>query len=1205
MARSPYQGTFQPNARQVVVTAPDAFVLINNSSQVVGCPVCNTTFDINKYITSIQVDLAIDSVPGSASLSLSVPRHTIDDFYFDNVPVISPMMEINIYAKGYYTVEGLPQYYPIFWGLVTEVDEAYSSGEHTVTIHCMDILKWWELCRMDTNPSATNPQSSIGLSLNGNVFAGQNPFDIIWKLAQDAWGDIVVGGGSLTTITKDTIKVPLFMAALSDIMAYWQVRFQAIAANLMLYGSTGVCVRGDTLAEAARNAKGAGLPPSTIARKVVRVASGGSGAADLGYDSTDPGVVAFRTNISSLGVNFWQGEFQTKLEIANAAKDAIGYEFYMDVTGDVVFKPPFYNLDVLSNKPLSWIQDIDIIEWDFSESESEVVTQLTVQGNFSGNVDVGFGSEMIPFTNVTDYHLLRKYGWRPQPLNSEFLGNNAMHMFYYGLDMLDRINSRRHRGTVTIPFRPELRLGFPVYVAPKDAIWYVTGISHNVAFGSRATTTLTLTAKREKFKAPQGIASLVLTKYNPSGVKPGTGPGTNNPKAVLAGKAGASGFPYTGAQLSDGGYFTLKLSDSATVSDTTPSNLTSGSPSNNPEQPIILRDPQTGRILGYPNVVMCYVAPYAPNISDFDAVAGGVGSGNRRVPSGVRQKVTNNAALQGKSYYDRLTYTARSKVTDTHLTNRSWYGLTTAGAFVYAHDLGDNTGQSGAAPTQGVIGELVLVKYGNFTVTPKGSQQPPPNLPTLIRPVSDSRGFEVIGHYRYGRGVSLTDGQLVPPSSYQAANVGVQVALSGDMLASITAQAQGLTAVQSQHPNQASSLASLQPDDLRTSGFVSPDTKQSSYGNTQSNFVQTPVYGSPQVTGSPVSVEATQLSQGLTLAQMTVIDNTGSQDGTSTGAPQCMCLLGRSDLAFISSGYQTLNNIAPTTPDSGAMSDPNQYAAQGPVQVGGQPTAAQTQALSLVSQLATAQQVLADDEQALEAAQAAGSAAFIQKAQQALATDTANYNALNAQYQAVLAQISTAGSSGVAPNLYTLSPTQVTTIVDNFLFNLYQTLDTPHQMYEQELRGGIYVAPQPGANGAISVGPNSALGTLAPPFNPASRFVTGDPAAAAQMGSSAAANLSQAWNSFGQALQSSAQIASLSQSVSNNSANLIQMQQQLARLQASLAPGSVSVGIPSPQDQINALQAKITTLQQTIASETLQLQQVRQQQPKSPVSTAP
>lgn len=169
MARGPFQGSFQPNLRPTVVTAPDALVYINGGLEIAGCPDCSRVFDLNKYITSITVDLNVDSVPGSASVQMAIPRHTIDDFYFDGTPIISPMMEIEIYAKGYYTLEGIPQYYPIFWGLTTEVNDNYSAGAHTVSINCSDILKWWELCKMNMNPALTSPGGK-SLSLFQNAF---------------------------------------------------------------------------------------------------------------------------------------------------------------------------------------------------------------------------------------------------------------------------------------------------------------------------------------------------------------------------------------------------------------------------------------------------------------------------------------------------------------------------------------------------------------------------------------------------------------------------------------------------------------------------------------------------------------------------------------------------------------------------------------------------------------------------------------------------------------------------------------------------------------------------------------------------------------------------------------------------------------------------------------------------------------------------
>ena len=331
MARSPFQGTFQPNLRPTVVTAPDAMVLINGNSQIVGCPSCNRSFDINKYVTSITVDLAVDSVPGSASISLQVPRHTIDDFFFDGNLVISPMMEVNIYAKGYFLVNGLPQYYPIFWGLVTEATEAYSSGEHTVSIHCADILKWWELCRMDINSSLTNRTSpQPGINLHSNNLQGMNPYDIIWTLAQQGFGDIVTAGGTLATALQQNPQNPSFNLAMNEAAAYWQQRFQAMAANLMLYGLTGSMVRGDQLQRQQQQAgKSVGTPTQFASHDVA------TGNAEVGVDPSQ--FVAFHTDNTNLSVNVYQAEYQTKLEIANAAKEAIGYEFFMDVTGDIVF----------------------------------------------------------------------------------------------------------------------------------------------------------------------------------------------------------------------------------------------------------------------------------------------------------------------------------------------------------------------------------------------------------------------------------------------------------------------------------------------------------------------------------------------------------------------------------------------------------------------------------------------------------------------------------------------------------------------------------------------------------------------------------------------------------------------------------------------------------------------------------------------------
>lgn len=880
------------------MTAPDAIVFLNGEQDIQGCPTCKRKFDLSKYITQIQINLDIDSVPGTATINLSIPRHTVDDFFFDGIPIISPMMEIEVFGKGYYLLEGIPQYYPIFWGLVTEVSDSYSGGEHTVSVQCADILKWWEICRMNVNPAYTAPNPKLGKSIFGNNLFGTNPYDMIFTLAQMAMGDVLLATGSLVSLNKERAQKQTFAASLSDIMTYWASRFTKIRSNLLLYGVTGVAVRGDTIWD--RYQTGGANSAKGFAASSVRKAQGGEG--QLNFDPTDSNVTAYRTQIPEAGAgatNFWQNDYQTKLEIANACKEAIGFEFYMDVTGDIVFKPPFYNLDILSNKPISWIQDIDIINWDFSESESEVVTQMTIQGSANGSMDYGLGADLTPFTSVTDYHLLRKYGWRPHTYNSEFLGG-LQRLFYHGLDVLDRINSRRHQASITIPFRPELRLGFPVYVGPKDQVWYVKGISHNVAFGGQATTTLALTARRAKFQAIKGISELKVKGKAPFD--------KSSPKEAPS--------PATVASTS----YELNLGDAGTIPaiNLDPDNSASLAP----YEPLILRHPKTGRIVGYPNVVMVYSRPYDKQ-EGLDAVSGQKAPGtNSHVPKKNKAQVAKNQESNKNELAQQSV--ANLLLENKYGHNRYSYGLNSAGVYVYAHDVSRYITQMSLIPEKN-IKTLHDGETQKFLDSQKGIKSPT----TMIRPVSDERGFEVVGHYRYGRGVSLRDGSLIQNelgpntrigdrSNGSLGNTGeIQLALSGSLQATLNAQSQGITTGVSAYPNPADAIARLQPEDLQTAASIVPDagggTDKVQYSDLGTNFVDVAPLGSPEQQGVPTNVEASQLSRALTLAEMTV------KFHNVPGTVDCECQVGRADLAFINYGYQTGKTIKESSPDSSTL----------------------------------------------------------------------------------------------------------------------------------------------------------------------------------------------------------------------------------------------------------------------------------------------
>jgi len=100
------------------------------------------------------------------------------------------------------------------------------------------------------------------------------------------------------------------------------------------------------------------------------------------------------------------------------------------------------------------------------------------------------------------------------------MDKNALWM--YAVSQLAEMNKDTNSGSVTIPLRPEIRPGFPVYIRRLDCYYYNTGVSHSMQFGSQCNTTLTLTAKRAKFFAPgsrhkEGIEAIDLSNmYLPS-----------------------------------------------------------------------------------------------------------------------------------------------------------------------------------------------------------------------------------------------------------------------------------------------------------------------------------------------------------------------------------------------------------------------------------------------------------------------------------------------------------------------------------------------------------------------------------------------------------------------------------------------------------------------------------------------------------------
>lgn len=962
--KSAWSGNKLDNNRPYITIAPDAYVCIQGETYIIGCGECRKQINFNQYLTSVSTEASVDSPPGSASLSLTIPDTDINDFYAENELIIIPMMEVEIYIKGYFLIGGVPQYYKSFWGVISSVTKSWSNGVTTVSVSCKDILRWWELTMIKVNPSFLDSQGGTpnGYQLFQNQFAGMNPYTVIMALAKEAMGDWSQTVSSFTSNVQESGREKKWSDEfMTGIMLYWQAKFGNIWNNLVMYGASGNIY----------NTTGDGGSISTNALASALFAQ----EFEFTKDQTEQNAVvklspnqiaAFKRDYAQAGeVPFFQPDIQSKLTIALQARDQIGYEFYCDTSGDIVFKPPFYNLNVLPNKPISWIQDIDIIDDSISESEAEVYTHIVASGNAFGGVnDYGLNDEITtPRTGAFDYHLLKRYGWRKYDYPCEWAGDPRK-LFFHILDFLDRLNAKRKNGTVTIPLRPEIKMGFPVWIPKYDSFFYVNGVSHSYSVGGQATTTLTLIAKRSKFLAPKNIGKISIT-------------GSREVKRKVV---------YKGDPKEKNKYSPKELEKPVTINTYSvtfpdaPGNTTTSNEADT-SKPVILRHPKTGRLLGYPRVVMVYKKSI--DGEEFLKLAKSKTNQKKtqndaKTPKGTPYKVSTELAFQYINDADKAKLIARIRQ------NRYEAGASNAGAYDYAEDTsrtikeflvipldsityqpdgpGSTTvaGSTSKPPTkeelqkqkdetdavnkqiadlqkqivaaQSSLNSIKISFFKKVKEFSKGKSQEQiaeilntdvdlldlnqqsiqkgkevsdlqlkvsqlqsqisnkiqqiPNLSVIIRPVSDEFGFEVIGHYKYGRGSFIDQGKIKTSSTDggTANQLNIQFSPTGGLLTDSVGVQEKDTV------DFAKSFESMRPDDWAT-GATFQSNGQDKPSDFQVTSVNTYTADIMSSVGKSVFIEVDSTRKAKLLEELSP---TLEIDNLSAAVTDCSCGIGKS-----------------------------------------------------------------------------------------------------------------------------------------------------------------------------------------------------------------------------------------------------------------------------------------------------------------------
>lgn len=548
----PYIGTWGMRDQTLVRYTPDCLVYINGYLHIPGCRACNGSIDFQKYITQVTVDPSINSV-ANASVSLSIPAHASEAFTGDGNYLLRTGLFVTIYMRGYFPMSGVAgkgeqegssvadfdaskvpvyPYYQVFRGVVTEVSHEYNGGMYSVSMSCSDFLHFWSNLKVATNGALFGPRpdnSNVQVYLKGHRFTGASPYSIIYSLFRIGFGS---AGGVEFTMGRKTNIASVSDATgttLSKMAGLNQERlFNSRNVNLRMYGMDGTLYNAFTQAylgafqdEEQKKVSASALATanagfdktpfeSTDSMKVNSRALGFnplSTIAAVGTPTDQPATVnvlqmqAFVQDIQAQGqVNQFETDYMTKLEIAQAVCEVTGFEFYQDVDGDVVFKPAFYNMDTRQD-PVYVIKDRDLISLSESDSEPEATYIKGTGSHFKNVSGTGLEGWLGVAAMYADYRLIADFGWREATFETAYL-SDARAIYISAINRLDIVNAGRRSASITIPMRPELRPGYPVYIESIGAYYYVEALNHSFQFGGQCTTQITGTAKRAKFHAP-------------------------------------------------------------------------------------------------------------------------------------------------------------------------------------------------------------------------------------------------------------------------------------------------------------------------------------------------------------------------------------------------------------------------------------------------------------------------------------------------------------------------------------------------------------------------------------------------------------------------------------------------------------------------------------------------------------------------------
>ena len=525
--------------REIVKTAPDMVVYID-SLPFINNPYLSqgstnmVAVNFNDYVTSISTSYSIDSFMPSGAINLSVPNGSKQLFMAPGGnTIIDIMSAVRIYAKSYFfAADGNTIFRRIFNGLIKSVGLNETPTSLEITIGIVGICRLLEMTQIELSKALISDSSSLV-----TVFRTNQAYLNVYGALYDTFhrdvdfSEFLQEAFQQTFMEDDRDKLVIQ----NEYASKWAARLQDLCRDVRLFGwssnNKSISSPVTTGATAAQQnsviASQSGAAPTPL---ISQTEMSKENAAIIGL------LNEYSFDMAISGIKLFGNQLVSRLERVRYLVEIMGFEGYQDVDGLIIIKPPLYNLDctIISNSTTTAAQTgnvsgenlspatnpyvinmAEILSEDYLEDESAIrKTSMSISLNFAdpSGLQIAAPTDLTKVTRFTDVNLVRKFGVRQEPAKyCGFLHGDLRATYGFCAAELAKANMGFTTYSVSIPLRPEIRLGFTIYIPHRDMYAYITGIAMSYNVGGQATTSLTcnFARKRPLFLQNQNITQIV------------------------------------------------------------------------------------------------------------------------------------------------------------------------------------------------------------------------------------------------------------------------------------------------------------------------------------------------------------------------------------------------------------------------------------------------------------------------------------------------------------------------------------------------------------------------------------------------------------------------------------------------------------------------------------------------------------------------